>query len=101
LRFQKVRWADIPKEDRETFERFGEIAIQIVVSGTISSFTRKELIEIYDDPTSFKHAEEWLLEQADLRERRDNFITIAFAVLIVLSIATAVFDVVLALRLGK
>ena len=92
MRWQKIRRANVPKEERRLFERFGETAIQIMVSGTVSSRTSYELMEIYRDPAKLKHAEQWLVEQADLRERHKIYIAIAFGVVILVEIVVVIMS---------
>jgi hypothetical protein len=92
LRWQKVRRANVPKEERRLFEQLGETAIQMVVAGTVSSYTRHELMEIYRDTAKLKHAEEWLVEQTDLRARRKIHITIAFALVILVEIVVVMMS---------
>src|SRR5262249_4535811 len=86
---RKIRWAEIPKEDRDIFARFGEIAIHITVAGAVSSRTPIELMDIYEDSKRLRNAEEWLIEQGDLRERRETRCLIDVCIALILATASS------------
>lgn len=83
--WQKVRKANIPVEDRETFERFGEFVVGLVLAGGFTP-SSKELQRYYHgDEKEIKktYARDWLAERITLHERREDRIeTLEWAVLI-------------------
>ncbi len=81
-RWRKVRKADIPKHERDVFERFGEAAIRLTLAGCAGGSTPKELMDI-NAPQRIAHAVDWLTERADYLERRENRLeTVEWAILV-------------------
>jgi hypothetical protein len=68
---RKVRKADIPEADRDTFERFGEPVIGMLLAGGFSP-PLPELAQIYADKAKQEHARDWLTERSDAHERREQ-----------------------------
>jgi hypothetical protein len=64
VRWLRIRKANIPEQERYTFERFGVI---VVASALASSFhtAATELHSIYDNAEIQNHAADWLTEQYD------------------------------------
>jgi hypothetical protein len=69
--WRKVRFANIPKQSRDLFERFGE---QLVGNVLVGGFTPRgeELQPIYTDANIRVHAATWLTERGDLRAQREQ-----------------------------
>jgi hypothetical protein len=80
--WRKVRYATIPKESRDIFERFGESIIGNVVTG----FAGQRVAELDLICTNQKMREEataWLTERGDLRELHEQRLeTVEWAILI-------------------
>jgi hypothetical protein len=72
LGWRKVRRANIPKELRDTFERFGEPVMQEFIAASDAP-RAQELLDIYPHPAKVQAAADWLTERGDIRinaERR-------------------------------
>jgi hypothetical protein len=89
----KVRYATIPKDSRDIFERFGESIIANVVTG----FAGQRVAELDLICTNRKMRDEataWLTERGDLRELHEKRIeTVEWAILIFV-VAGVILDVV-------
>jgi len=80
-RWRKIRKAEIPDSDKDIFERFGESAIQSILTSGLQPH-HPELKEVYVRPERLKNAEKWLTERADVHERRENRLeTVEWAIL--------------------
>jgi hypothetical protein len=80
--WRKVRYATIPKESRDIFERFGESTIGNVVTGFAGQRVA-ELDLICTDPNRRTEATAWLTERGDLRELHEQRLeTVEWAILI-------------------
>lgn len=88
--WRKVRVANISREDRDLFERFGEAVVGTVVAGGFNP-RHEELQKVYTDPTVLANAAAWLTERGDLREQREQRLeTVEWAVLVLTVLATLV-----------
>jgi hypothetical protein len=81
--WRKVRYATIPKEARDIFERYGEFIISSVVTGGMAQ-RHGDLQKIYTDQHKMlAHAMAWLTERGDIREQREQRLeTVEWAILI-------------------
>ena len=81
--WRKIRYASIPKEARDIFERFGEVVIGSVVTSGMAQ-RHGDLQRIYTDQNSMlSHATAWLTERGDVREQREQRLeTAEWAILI-------------------
>ena len=72
MRLKSIRKASIPETERDTFERFGEIAVLTVL---MSGFAPRavELQPIYNDPDVRANALAWMTEKSDRKERREDW----------------------------
>lgn len=88
LGFRKVRYAEIKKEYRDLFERFGETVIQQVVSSGLAP--RVEDLQLnYQDPHAMRAALGWLTERADKNanhERRIEYVEWAILIFVIVGI---------------
>ncbi len=88
--WRKVRKANIPKDDRDIFERFGETVVGMILAGGYTP-RAMELQAIYRDGIKQGYARDWLTERGDWRERReDRLETAEWAVLIFVIVGVAV-----------
>ncbi len=72
-RWRNVRKANIPKHERDTFERYGESIIGAILVGGLTPRA----------PEIISHARDWLTERGDSRERHENRLeTVEWAILI-------------------
>jgi hypothetical protein len=106
VRWKDVRWADIPDDDRDLCEKYGEAALQLLLSGAVGANTPAELVEIHNNPdkTRVNHIIAWLREQADRKEHREDrleAIEWGIIVLIVLELFVAVYGIWLGSKEGK
>jgi hypothetical protein len=71
LGYRSVRTADIPKDHRDLFERYGETVIQLTItSGHNPAST--DLVPVYNDYHHARsHAEAWLSEMGDRRANKE------------------------------
>src|SRR6266852_1556368 len=81
---RKVRKADIPKEERDLFERYGETVISMQVSG---GFTQ-----------DVEHAKAWLTERADYHERREQWLSTRELILEIVIIALIGWEIHMSYR---
>ena len=81
---RKVRKANIPQEDRDYFERYGETVIAMQVSGSFKSDEER--------------ARAWLTERADYHERRDAWISGRDFALEIVVIALILSEIILQSR---
>jgi len=95
--WRKVRYAAIPKEARDIFERFGEFVIASVVTSGMGQRIN-DLNRIYEDKDDMlKHAAAWLTERGDMRELHEQRLeTVEWAILIFLVVGVCA-DVAIAL----
>ena len=88
LGFRKVRKANIKSQYRDSFERYGETVVQLLVSAGHSP-TAEELQAIYQDPHARKAALLWLTERDDKNanhERRIELVEWAILIFVVVGI---------------
>jgi hypothetical protein len=73
MRWLFIRKANIPEQERNTFERFG---VPVVGFALASSFhtAAPELHLVYDNPETRNHAADWLTEQYDRAERKESWL---------------------------
>jgi hypothetical protein len=69
-----VRKADILKDDRDLFERYGETVIALVVANNIAPIADdlKKVLPGDGLPGKLKAARDWLTESRDLHERKET-----------------------------
>lgn len=80
-RLRRVRKADIPKTDRDLFEKFGVSVVQNILTGGFSP-RHKELVLIYGDYQRMENAAKWLTEQGDKHENKETMeFAVEFAIL--------------------
>jgi hypothetical protein len=92
--WRKVRTADIPSADRDTFERFGEVVIVSLLTSGLTPKS-KELQAFYGDADKEGNVKAWLTERGDLHERREQRLeTVEWAILGFVFLAV-IIDVVL------
>jgi len=86
-----VRRADIPKESRDLFERFGEAIVGSVIAGGLTP-REVELQKIYTGHDNIlAHATAWLTERGDVKEQREQRLeTLEWAILILTVVATLI-----------
>lgn len=78
----RVRKASIPDEWRDVFERFGVNVIGGVLGGGFNP-PASEIQPVYNNDTVRAHALQWMTEQYDRAERKENWmITMEAAVTI-------------------
>jgi len=95
--WRKVRKANIPQADRDTFERFGETVIGSLLTGGFNPIA-EELRVIYGNKTKHEYARDWLTERGDSRELREQRLeTVEWALLGVVALGVIV-DVLLLVR---
>jgi len=87
---RKVRKANIPPEERDLFERYGENVIGIVLASGLNPGTG-ELYKLYGDANAKAHARDWLTERSDAHEFREQRLEILEWSIVVL----IVFEIVL------
>jgi hypothetical protein len=86
MRWQKVRKANIPEDDRDMFERYGEFVIGLVLAGGLNPRV-DELKKI--DGEKINHARDWLTERGDLeklRELRQEMVDWAILIFVILGV---------------
>jgi hypothetical protein len=93
--WRKVRYATIPKEARDIFERFGDSVIGSVVTNGMGQ-RHGDLHKIYTDTDHMlTHATAWLTERADLRELHEQRLETAEWAILVFVIVGVVLDLLL------
>jgi hypothetical protein len=100
LGFRKIRYANISPDKRETFERYGETVIQLMVTSGFNP-RPEELIAIYQDKHAVADATKWLTERADKNanhEWRVEIVEWAILIFVVLGVS---FDLILVLQGGN
>jgi hypothetical protein len=81
-RWRNVRKANIPKHERDTFERYGESIIGAILVGGLTP-RAPDLQAVYQNEEIISHARDWLTERGDSRERHENRLeTVEWAILI-------------------
>jgi hypothetical protein len=74
MRWFRIRKAVVPESDRNTFERFGESVLGLILSsGYHPAPSVPELQTLYSDPTRGRNARDWLTEQFDRAERKETW----------------------------
>ena len=61
----------VPENLRDTFNRYGEQVIGLVLAGGFPP-AAKELNPVYNDDAVKTHARDWLTERSDRRERHET-----------------------------
>src|SRR5437868_14255268 len=56
--WRQVRRADIPRQERDVFERYGETVLQLILTSGFQSRVA-ELHDVYNNAESQKHAIDW------------------------------------------
>lgn len=97
LHRRKVRKAQIPKSDRDTFERFGESVIGGILAGGFNP-RAAELQSIYADVKMQEHARDWLTERGDSHERREQRLEAVEWAILLFVILGVILDVLLVLH---
>lgn len=93
--WRKVRYAAIPKDARDVFERFGDAAIVSVVTSGLGQ-RHGDLQKIYNDTDQMlTHATAWLTERGDLRELHEQRLETAEWAILIFVIAGVVLDLLL------
>jgi len=93
--WRKVRYASIPKDARDIFERFGEAIIGSVVTGGMAQ-RHGDLQKIYTDQNAMlSHATAWLTERADLRELHEQRLETAEWAILIFVVAGVILDCIL------
>jgi hypothetical protein len=95
--WRKVRYAVIPKESRDIFERFGDSIIGNVVTGFAGQRVA-ELDLICTDPQRREEATAWLTERGDLRELHEQRLETAEWAILVFVLLGVILDVVLVIQ---
>ncbi len=96
--WRKIREADIPQDQRDTFERFGQEIIASILTG---GFTPRhvDLQMLYNDIPMLKNAAKWLTEQGDRREQREQRLeTVEWSILILIVVSVFLGILILALH---
>jgi hypothetical protein len=71
LGYRNVRKANIPKDHRDLFERYGETVIQLTITSGHSPAST-DLVPVYNDyKNARRHAEAWLSEMGDRRSNKE------------------------------
>jgi hypothetical protein len=94
LGFRKVRYANIPAEHRDIFERYGEAVIQLMIA---ASHTPRagELSAMYSNEPMIENAALWLTEQADKKANHEWRIEIVEWSILLFVVAGVVLDIIL------
>jgi len=100
MRLRTVRKANISKEDRDLFERYGEAVIGSVLASGLHP-RAPELMAIYAGVGKVEQARDWLTERADFHERREQRVeAVEWAVLIFVVVSVVVEILLLGCRVG-
>jgi hypothetical protein len=67
----KVRRADIPQADRDTFDQLGETVVALMLTSGWGP-ADDELRKVYYDKTVLANAVPWLRERSDIHQRRED-----------------------------
>ena len=91
---RQIRQADIPKDERDLFERYGENVIGQVLA---SSFTPAAgaLTKLQGNDDMKAHARDWLTERADAHERREQRLEILEWAIVGLIVVEIIVDTML------
>jgi len=85
--WRKIRFADIPKEDRDMFERFGDSVIQSIIAASHQP-RAPELQAMYSNKELIDNTTKWLTERGDAHEQREQRLeTVEWAILIFLAVS--------------
>jgi hypothetical protein len=84
--WRKIRKANIPDEERDVLERYGETVIALMITSGLGP--RSEVLsKLYFDPEKLKRAEEWLTERSDSNEQREQRLeTLEWAILLLIAL---------------
>jgi hypothetical protein len=92
MRWFRIREAkDIPKHERDNFERFGPPVIGSTLASGFHA-AAPELHPIYDNPETRRHAADWLTEQYDRAERKETWSITMEVAITVFVLAELVFS---------
>jgi hypothetical protein len=95
--WRKVRKANIPEADRDTFERFGEIVIVSLLTSGLTPVA-KELQAFYGVEEKERNVKAWLTERGDSQERREQRLEfVEWAILVFVGVSVIV-DILLLWR---
>jgi hypothetical protein len=87
----RARPANIPEQEQDIFERYGEHVIGSILAGGFNP-AAQELQPLYSNQQMILHARDWLTECRDahnIRERRLEILEWAIVILIVVEIVVA------------
>jgi hypothetical protein len=82
LGFRKVRYANIPADQRDIFERYGETVIQLMVAASHQP-RADDLRTLYPNEAAMQNAAKWLTERTDKNAKHERHIEcVEWAILI-------------------
>ena len=90
----KVRRTEIPPDERQILERFGETLIQLALVGGLQPGV-PEITDIYNNTERREYALRWLAELHDLRELREQRLETAEWSILVFVVLGVVIDFML------
>src|SRR5436853_7149456 len=83
MRLFRITKAQIPDKERKTFEQFGVNVIGAVLSGGFTP-AAAEITPVYNNEAMRKQAREWMTEQHQRTERKDNWMFLMEAAITIL-----------------
>jgi len=86
---KKIRKADIPKAEREIFERFGETSIADTLARGGYAPRNPELQVLYASDEKCRNAAKWLTERADIKSQHETmtfYVEVAVLIFVVMSV---------------
>jgi hypothetical protein len=99
-RWRKVRRANIPDDVRQAFEKTGQFAVAAELNHDFPP-AKPILRDRYPDGTIKLHGREWIREQIDRAERReDRLETVEWAILIFVVVGVVADCLIVAHELG-
>jgi hypothetical protein len=96
-RWRNIRPANILKDHRDLFERYGEMVVGLVLAGGYNP-AAEDLRGLYSSDELKKSAGDWLQERGDAHERRENrleTIEVAILLFLILSVLLELIAIIL------
>jgi hypothetical protein len=92
--WRKVRGANIPTEDRDVFERFGETVITLFLTSGFQPHAA-ELQAMYNRKEKIESATRWLTERSDTLEQREQRLETAEWAILIFVVIGVILDLCL------
>jgi hypothetical protein len=93
----KIRKANIPDDQRDVFERFGEFVIGSVLTGGFRP-AHPQLTQLYSDLRTQNNARDWLTERDDLKNQHEWRLEIVEWAIFIFVVVGVILDLLILIK---